>query len=110
MSYTWRGVKLTIDLRRRSRFAALCCSAAEKLLSVLFIVALAAHLLTPHQAHAVAGVAKYLSYQGRLTDTSGNPLGGAGTNYCFRFSIYEDATVGAPDTKDWPSGTRSPTR
>jgi hypothetical protein len=71
-------------------------------LSVFLYVSFAAHLVWPDLSRAAAGVSPYLSYEGRLTDSSGNPLGGTGEPYCFRFSIYDSTSGG---TKLWPAGT-----
>lgn len=52
-------------------------------------------------AHATAGVPDIISYQGRLTDQNGILLGGTGTTYHFKFSIWDSPTVGA-GTRLWP--------
>lgn len=64
-------------------------------------------VFVPTKVYGAAGVPKILNHQGRLFDASENPLGGTGTNFCFKFSIYDDAIVGAPDNKLWPSATSS---
>jgi hypothetical protein len=56
----------------------------------------------PQSALAAVGVPKIVSYQGRLTDANGNLLGGAGTPYYFKFSIWDSSSGVA--TKLWPTG------
>src|SRR3989344_8339390 len=48
-----------------------------------------------------AGVPKILSFQGRLTDASGNLLGSSGTNFYFKFEIHSTVTG---DNELWNSG------
>ena len=74
----------------------------EYFLTTIFYISLSASIWYPEKTMAAMGVSKTLSYQGRLTDAADNPLGGSGTNYCFRFSLYNSSTGG---TKVWPSNT-----
>ncbi len=53
-------------------------------------------------AEAASGVPKIISYQGRLLDSSGSLLGGTGTTFYFKFSIWNNSTVGS-GTQLWPS-------
>lgn len=106
MSFSSDGVRLHV--RRRNIFIGGVLAIAEIILSVFLYFAIAAHVLWPSQSRASAGVASMLSYEGRLTDASGNPLGGTGQPYCFRFSIYDSPTVGA-GTKLWPAGAPATT-
>ncbi|PIR46130.1 MAG: hypothetical protein COV08_01310, partial [Candidatus Vogelbacteria bacterium CG10_big_fil_rev_8_21_14_0_10_49_38] len=59
-------------------------------------------LLWPVTAIFAAGPPTIIGYQGRLADSDGDLLGGAGTNYYFKISFWDNATVGS-GTKLWPS-------
>src|SRR3989338_9635859 len=74
---------------------------------LLIVFSLAAFWGAANLVLAAAGVPKILSHQGRLLNSAGELLGGSGTDFCFKFSIYDDTAVGAPDTKLWPSGVPS---
>ncbi len=52
------------------------------------------------QARAAVGVSNVLSYQGRLTNSSGTPV--TDGTYYFCFSIWDNVTVGL-GTRAWPS-------
>jgi len=103
MSVTSNGVKF-IGKQKRRLFARLSLRLTEWILTIFLAVSIAVNkdVIAPKPIEAAVGVSGILSYQGRLTDASGNPLGGAGANYCFRFSIYDASSSG---NKLWPSGT-----
>lgn len=54
--------------------------------------------------------ATILNYQGRLLDASSAALGGAGTDFCFRFSLWDQNQPTSGDsegTQLWPTSTPS---
>lgn len=65
-------------------------------------------LLFPFFTQAEVGSQEFL-HQGLLLDSEGVPLGEEGTEFCFKFSFYDDELVGSPDTKLWPLGESAPT-
>ena len=55
---------------------------------------------------AEAAVPKIINYQGRLQDASGDVLGGSGTNYDFKFSIWDAVSGGV---RQWPASAPAST-
>lgn len=100
MTLSVDGVRINASRRNRGRTVLIL--AAEAVLSVFLYMSFAAHLIWPDTSSAATGISPYLSYEGRLSDELGNPLGGTGEPYCFRFSLYDAASGG---TKLWPAGT-----
>ncbi len=104
MTLSHNGIKFRRTTRRSVAVFFILC--VEIVLSFFLYVTLTAHMLWPEKSGAAVGVANILSYEGRLMDENGSPLGGTGEPYCFRFSIYDAQSSG---TKLWPSGTPATT-
>jgi hypothetical protein len=98
-------VKLLFSQRPSVVFTA-CLLFFQGLLSIILVISLAANLIWPENTMATAGTPMQISYEGRLTDSSGNALGGTGTPYCYRFSIYDASSAG---NKLWPASTAATT-
>lgn len=96
-----KGVKLKTSKKNGALIFAILI-VIESVFTFFLYLSLAGKIFAPPKAESAAGVPELISYQGRLTDTSGNPLGGAGTVYCFRYYIYDSATTG---NQIWPAGT-----
>ena len=70
----------------------------------LFLLSLLYFVYSSIPVYTASGVPETISYQGRLADSSGDLLGGDGTSYNFKFSIWDGATIGV-GTQLWPAGS-----
>lgn len=102
MSISVDGVKFEKSKIKRGVTLLLLVTILEGIFSFFLYLVVAGKIFAPEPTEAAPGVPQLMSYQGRLTDINGNPLGGAGTVYCFRYSIYDAVSSG---NKIWPAGT-----
>ena len=78
----------------------------KKILFIFFLSTAFLFSLSIPQQILAAGTPSIFSYQGRLVDASGNLLGGSGTTYYFKFSIWDVATGGTQGTNQlWPASS-----
>lgn len=76
----------------------------KKPLLELFAIIGLLFLFSASFSYAASGAPAIISYQGRLTDANGDLLGGSGTTYYFKFSIWDVATGGTSGANClWPS-------
>lgn len=68
----------------------------------IFKIAVLLFFFSVHIPAYAAGTPLIFSYQGRISNTAGNLLGGSGTTYYFKFSIWDNATAGS-GSKLWPT-------
>ncbi|MFZ2303834.1 MAG: hypothetical protein WAV98_03555 [Minisyncoccia bacterium] len=105
MSFSSNGVTFNRTKWIRNRIFRLFFRGAEGVLSVLLAISMAGPMIFPQDAHA-AGVAKPLSYQGRLTNGTGDPYSGT---YCMRFSVWDVGTGGTANPNQlWPLAYATP--
>ncbi|MEK7569126.1 MAG: hypothetical protein AAB497_03365 [Patescibacteria group bacterium] len=97
MSFSSSGVTFNRTKWIRNRIFKFLFKGAEGILSVLFVISLAAPMIFPKDVNAALGVSSKLSYQGRLTNNTGDPYSGT---YYVCFSIFDASTAG---TKLWPT-------
>jgi len=73
---------------------------------IILLIAIVSFFLSANIPVYASGTPLIFSYQGRLTNGSGDLVGGSGTPYYFKFSIWNNSTV-AMGSKLWP--TNDPT-
>jgi len=108
-----KTIKHTLPVTQGKGAFLLCTSSLSTYVKILamfkkqksLILALFLVLMLPLFFADAAGTPSIMSYQGRLTDASGNLLGtSSGTPYYFKFSIWNVSTGGTAGTNRlWPS-------
>ena len=81
----------------------------KKWFAYALVGALSVSILFPGFVRAVTGVPEIINFQGRLMDDAGALLGGAGTDYCFKFAIWDVSTGGTANPNQlWPDSYADP--
>ncbi|MFA6475805.1 MAG: tail fiber domain-containing protein [Candidatus Paceibacterota bacterium] len=71
-------------------------------MAIVFLLFFSLQFFVFSSASAATGVPQIMSYQGRLANSAGDLVGGTGAIYSFKFSLWDNATVGS-GSRVWPA-------